>query len=1056
MKRLLLLLFSLLGCATLFAQNIGVTGKVSSANGEPIGGVTIQEKGGKKTTTTDQQGNYSISVPQDATLVYSYTGHLSREEKVKQRASINVSLTVINKDMEEVVVVGYGTSKRKELTGSIGSVSGKELSKIPVQNVAQALQGRIAGVNVTQGDGTPGSQPKITIRGGGSITQSNDPLYVVDGVPQTDGLAFLDPTDVESMEVLKDASATAIYGARGANGVVMVTTRRAKAGKLSLNYDMYYGIKDITKTIPMLNPYQYTLLEYERSMGDSSQLANFTTRYGNFNELSGLYANSPGINWQDELFGGTANSQYHKISVGGGSNDTRFNLFYSHNNDEGIMMTSGAKKDVAKLTLNHNASNKIKLGSIINYSEQQVFGVGTQEGNNKFNQLQNILQYRPTSGKQGSDDDLLSSDEDPALAGNSGNVLQNPVVNAESQQRSTYTKTLNASLSVDIQLARNLNYRGVAGVNRADIKGNIFNDSRSMTAKRNGGPGGSISETDRKGWNYSNVLNYSRMFAGGHKMDLLLGQEQVYSGSEYFSVSSARFPATNLGLNDISQGTLPGIPQSNAQDERLMSFFARANFVLADRYIFSGSFRRDGSSKFGINNKWGNFPAAGFAWRVINEKFMKNVPAISDLKLRYSFGTSGNNRIDNYASLALLKSGNYPLNNGNAISVSPATLANPNLKWEKTISQNIGMDLGLFQQRITLTAEVYYNKTKDLLLNAAVPASSGFSTMLINVGSTTNKGLELTLNTVNVKNKNFEWNTNFNIAFNKNKVTALTNGETRRYMQSWGAGTGTGTLSDADYLLQVGDQVGLMYGYKSAGLYQVSDFDYNSSTNVYTLKPNIAYDPNLVPQPGYMKGVDQTGDGKITPDDRVVIGRANPKFIGGLNNTFRSHGFDLSIFINWSYGNEVYNANKLYNSITATIYPNAMSYIANRWTTIDNNGQRVTDPKQLEAMNAGKTVPSYIGGGTALRFYDLYVEDGSFLRINNISLGYTLPTKWISKAKMSNARVYLTGYNLYVFTNYSGYDPEVSVANSSRLTPGVDFGAFPRSRSFVAGLNVSF
>ncbi|MEI6948625.1 TonB-dependent receptor [Paraflavisolibacter sp. H34] len=1056
MKRFLLTCITVVGCTTLFAQNIQVKGQVVTAAGEPVVGATVLVKGEKTATLTGKDGRYSLSVPPNAVLIFTYSGHARVEEKVRNRTAIDISLAAEARDMDEVVVVGYGTARRKELTGSISSVSGKELSKVPVQNLAQSLQGRVAGMQVTQGDGTPGSTPQIVIRGGGSITQSNEPLYVVDGVPQTDGLAFLDPTDVESIDVLKDASATAIYGARGANGVVLVTTKRPKTGKLSVNYDMYFGAKKITKNLSLLHPYQYALLEYERSMADSTLLAGFTARYGAYADLKALYEGKPGINWQDELFGRTANNQYHKISVGGGSKETRFNLFYSHNNDEGIMLNSGAKKDVAKLQLNHSAGKKLKLGGIVNYSEQTVFGVGTQEGSNRFNQLQNILQYRPMLGKSGSDQDLLDLDEDPALSGNSGNVLQNPITNALSQSRTSATKALNLNVSADYELFQNLTYRGLAALRRSDVRADLFNDARSMAAKRNGGPGGSITQTGYQGWNYSNTLSYAQALKGGHKMDVLLGQEQVYSAMNSFSVSSARFPATNLGLNDISQGTLPGIPQSSAQDERMVSYFTRANVTLADRYIFSASFRRDGSSKFGPNNKYGNFPAAAFAWRVINESFMSKIPVVSDLKLRLSMGTSGNNRINNYLSLALLQSGSYPLNNNNSIAVFPSTLANPDLRWETTRSQNFGLDLGFWKQRIQLTADLYDNRTRDLLLNAAVPATSGFTTMLINVGSTRNRGLELTLNTVNVRRKAFEWNSSFNLAFNRNKVTALTSGETARYSQSWGAGTGSGTLSEADYLIRVGEAVGQMYGYQFQGLYQVGDFDYNAATGAYTLKGGLPFDANMVPQPGYVKLKDQNNDGRITTADRVIIGDANPKFTGGLNNTFRSHKFDLSVFVNWSVGNDIYNANKLYNSITANPYPNAMAHVANRWMTIDEQGRRITDPKQLEAVNAGKTVPSYIGAGTALRFHDGFVEDGSFIRLNNLSLGYTFPSQWLSKAKISNARVYLTGYNLLVLTNYSGYDPEVSVVTSSRLTPGVDFGAFPRSRSLVAGLNVSF
>lgn len=1059
MKRLLLCLI-LLGFQTaLFAQtNIIIKGTITAPSGEALTGVTVRVKGAGKAKLTGNNGSYEIQAPANGTLVFSFVGYKTKEEPVNNRTQISMALEEEDRNLNEVVVIGYGTTKRKDLTGAVSSVKGEELSKMPVQNVASALAGRVAGMQVTASDGTPGSEPSIIIRGGGSITQSNEPLYVIDGVAQTGGLGFLDPTDIESIEVLKDASATAIYGARGANGVVLVTTKTPKAGKLAVSYDMYYGAKKLNKTLEMLNPYQYTLLEYERSLGDPTKEATFLANYGPYNELKQRYGNSAGINWQNELFGSTVNNQYHKISIGGGSKETKFNLFYSHNDDEGIMLNSGSKKDIAKLVLNHNAGKKLKVGGIINYSNQNIFGVGTQEGNTKFNQLQNILQYRPLFGLKGNDQDLVGMDEDPALAGNSGNVLQNPLTNAQSQQRNTNIQVLNLNATLDYELGKNLTYRGVIGYRTAFNKAKAFNDARSIDAKRTGGPNGSISQLQQSGWNYTNTLTYANTFNRVHKLEILAGEEQIYAKRESFTISASKFPAVNLGLDDISQGTVPGIPTSFADDERMLSFFSRVNYSYKDRYILTGSIRADGSSKFGPNNKFGYFPSAAFAWRVINEPFMPETKALSDLKLRLSYGSTGNNRIDNYLSMSLFQSGNYPLNNNNVISAAAANLANPDLKWEKTRSFNAGLDIGFFKQRIQLTVDAYDNRTSDLLLNAAIPTSSGFKTMLINVGSTQNRGVELTLSTVNIRKNGFEWTTGFNIGFNRNKILGLTNGESTRFVQSWSNGIagGINALGESDYIIQVGGPAGQMYGYRFNGLYQLSDFDYNATTKTYKLKAGIAYDPNYAPQPGYVKYKDRNGDGFITGDDREVIGNANPKFTGGFNNTFSYKGFDLSVFINFCSGNDVYNANRLYNSMTQNTYPNAFGYIADRWITIDANGQRVTDPALLQQLNEGKNVPAYNGAGTALRLDDRFIEDGSFIRLNNISLGYTFPVKLLSKIKISRARVYVTAANLHTFTSYSGYDPEVSVANSSRLTPGVDFGGYPRTRSFVAGLNVSF
>lgn len=1046
---LLLLLMGVSG--TLTAQTIKVSGSVSNSSGEPLAGATVQEKGSARTVSTQQNGQYSIDAAANAVLIISHIGYEAKEVSVDNRQQIDISLLEDDKSLEQVVVVGYGTQKRRDLTGAVSSVSGTDLEKMPVQNVAQALQGRLAGVQVTTGEGSPGSEPSIRIRGGGSITQSNEPLYIVDGVPQTEGLNFLDPTDIESVDVLKDASATAIYGARGANGVVLVTTKKAKAGKTRVSYDMYYSTKRVPEFLSTLSPYDYTLLQYERSLGDATRMNAFVANYGPFDTLKGLYSGRPGVNWQDEVFGGTANSQYHKVGFTGGNKETQFSLFYSNNKDEGIMLNSGATKNVVKLAVNHKANDRLSLSASANYTHQNIFGVGTSEGNTYFNQLQNILTYRPTFGIKGTDDALADLDMDPALEDVSGNTLQNPVVNATSQTRRNLNKTLVLNGTLSYILVKNLTYRGTVGYRTSDIENELFNEARSMLAKRNNGPFGTIANGERSGWNYSNTVNYSNLFHQRHKLDVLVGQEQVYGKNKTVYTDATGFDWENLGLDDISQAkTFLG--RSNIEDERMFSLFSRLNYGFDDKYMLTASMRADGSSKFGANHKYGYFPALALMWRMNRENFMENYHFISDFRWRFSIGNSGNNRIPNYSSLALFATGNYPLNDGNTVTVYPNVLPNPDLKWEQTNSKNIGLDLGFLKQRIQFTADYYINKTKDLLLRSDIPTTTGFKTMFINAGSTQNKGLEFSLNTVNIRKKDFEWSSSFNIGFNRNKVLGLTGGNTVMYAQS-----GWGVLTVADYLVQVGQPLGQMYGYKSDGLYQVSDFEYDEAAKTYTLKKGIPYDINNKPQPGFLKLVDMNGDSLINEDDRTVIGNAYPKHTGGFNNTFRYKGFDLNIFITWSYGNDIYNANKLYNSQTYLDYRNTLSSISDRWMSIDvNTGERITDPAVLAALNNGKTIPVYNGSGTSLKFYDQMVEDGSFLRISNINLGYTLPKKIASRLRANGLRVYVTANNIYTFTRYTGYDPEVSTRNSTGLTPGVDFGAYPRTRSFVFGANLSF
>lgn len=1045
-------LFSLLICIStfqLFAQHITIKGMVSGPGGEPLPGVTVLARGTNKAVMTAANGTYSLSVTKNAVLVFSYLGYGKHEQAVAGKMIINVTLQELSNTMDEVVVVGYGEMKRKDLTGAVSSVKGEELAKIPVQSVAQALQGRLAGVQVAMGDGTPGAEPSIKIRGGTSITQSNEPLYVVDGVPQTEGLNFLDPMDIESVDVLKDASATAIYGARGANGVVLVTTKQIKEGKVRINYDGYVGAKKITNEIPVMNPYQYTTMLYENALLDETRLENFYRNYGSFDSLQIRYGDRPGINWQQEIFGQTAINQYHKVSINGGGKETKFNVFYSRNDDDGIMLGSGSTKNIGKLTVNHNIGKKFTVNAIVNYSNQKITGLGTQEGGNaRLSMLQTLLQYRPVIGKTGSDQDLAELEIDP-LDNPSSPAFQSPFIKIESQLRERVRKSLNASATIQYNISPFFTYRGLASYTDNGIKSKEFNDARGIWAIRSGGPTGKVSHDISTRFNYSNTLTYSNTFNSAHKLDATVGQEYIYNYSEGLSAGANAFPVVNSGWDRLELGTIPGFPTTFAEDDKMLSFFGRVNYAYKGKYLLTGSLRADGSSKFGTENLWGLFPSAAFAWRLIDEDFMKSAPVFSDLKLRVSYGESGNNRIANYAALGIFTTGSYPLNNQVVTAAFQNNLPNPFLKWEAVQSKNIGIDIGLFKQRVSLTADWYDNRSKDLLYNTRIPASSGFAQQFQNIGTTSSKGVEITLNTSNIRSADFSWSTNLNIAFNRTKVLSLSDGETSLITNSY--------TTIMDYILQVGQPVGIMYGYEHDGLYQVSDFNYDATANTYSLKDGVVAD-NIVVQPGFIKFKDVSGpngtpDGLISELDRVAIGNANPKYSGGINNTFSYKNFDLSVFLNFTVGNDIYNANVLNNASLQTEYLNRFERFADRWTTIDAAGQRITDPTELATVNVGKTNPAWNGNASG-RLYSDIIEDGSFLRINNVSFGYTLPKTWLEKIKISNARVYFTAYNLYVFTNYSGYDPEVSVINNA-LTPGVDFSAYPRSKSFVFGLNLS-
>ena len=1048
MKRTLFLFMLLITSIVTYGQNITVSGLVTDGQKLPLPGATVYEKGTKNSTVTSIDGDYQIKVKPDAILVFTFMGTKTTEIPVKNRTTINTKLIDDTNNLDEVVVVGYGTKSRKNITGAISSVKGEEIAKMPVQNVAQALQGRVAGMQVTMSDGTPGSEPTLRIRGGTSITQSNEPLYVVDGVAQTGGLGFLDPTDIESVDVLKDASSTSIYGAQGANGVVLVTTKKTKSGKLTIGYDTYGGIKTIAKKLDVMNPYQYTQLMYEGAT-DDVRLQKFIKNYGTWDELASLYQNRPGINWQDEIFGNAVQSQYHKISLSAGGNETRFNSFYSVNNDQGIMLGSESVKHIAKLAVTHNVTDKFSVNAIVNYSNQKITGLDTGEGGNaRLSMLQTLLQYRPTIGKNGVDEDLKTLTVDP-LDNQDSPIFQSPSITIDSQKREAITRSINMSLQLQYNITPKLVYRGLISYTDNNNNSKYFNDARGIQAIRSGGANGGVTNNISTRLNYNNVLTYSNIFSKNHKFDVTAGQEYIYNYAEGITATASAFPDVNLGWDKLQLGTIAGIPTTFAEDDKMLSFFAKTSYSFKNKYLFAASIRADGSSKFGSDNRWGYFPSVSAAYRIIEEDFMRNVPVFSDLKFRVSYGEAGNNRIANYAALGIFNSGSYPINNQTNITAYQNNIPNPLLKWEATKSTNIGLDLGFFKQRISLTTELYENRSKDLLYNTRVPASSGFKKQFQNIGATSNRGLEFTLNTINIKKADFNWSTNFNIAFNKTKVLALSEGENSLITNSY-------TTSN-DYILEVGRPVGVMYGYVRDGLYQVSDFDYNATNSTYTLKSGVASD-NVVVQPGFIKFKDISGpngkpDGVINDLDRTAIGDSNPKYTGGLNNTFSYKGLDLSIFLDFSVGNDIYNANVLNNSRLNQENLNTFAIYADRWTTINASGQRVTDPAELAALNVGKTNPAFNGNATG-RLYSDIIEDGSFLRINNISLGYTLPKKWLSNTKISNLRIYFTANNVYVFTKYSGYDPEVSVINSA-ITRGVDFSAYPRSKSFLTGLNIS-
>ena len=1050
-----------------YAQSITVTGKVMDSDGyEVIGGsVTIKGAAGVG-TVTDVEGNYSLKV-NDASkdvLVFSYVGMKTQEVKVNGQHVVNVTLQVDAEVLDEVVVIGYGTVSRKDLTGSVVSVKSDELLKVPTSDITQALAGRVAGVQVSQSEGAPGASISIRVRGGISITQSNEPLYIIDGFPSEDGMSSLDPAEIETIDILKDASSTAIYGARGANGVVVITTKSgAKKGqKMTVSFDSYVGFKKIARKLDVLSPYEFVLLDYERTLGATAEwdkdLAKFEERYGKFSDIAANYAGRAGVDWQEEALGRTAISQNYRVSVAGGTDKLKYNAAYSYFKDEGAMVYSGNDKHNISMSLSHDTNERLSINARISFDQRKVYGMGTSENGDRFNKLQHILRYRPTIGITGNDYDLLTMDEDPVLADDAGNVMQNPILSASEETNNKEYRTFQANGGFNYKIVKGLSFRNSTGMNYNTRRNEIFYGDKSITAKRTN-INGSIQSIESGSFQISNVLNYDWKNAK-HNFTIMAGQEYVNRWTRSFKASATNFPNDEIGLGDLSLG-LPGTPESSQNyDDKLLSFFGRINYGFADKYLVTASFRADGSSKFGKNNKWGYFPAVSAAWRMGEEEFIKNLDIFSDLKFRIGYGMAGNNRIGSYNSLAILSSVTAPNGDSTTPGYAFSQIPNPNLKWEANKTFNIGLDLGFFNQRLTISPEFYINRSSNLLLNAKLPYSSGHKSMIINAGGTENKGVDLTINSVNIQNKDFTWNTSLTLSHNKNTVKELTGEDVQLWQASFGYDQNT-------HIIAVGQSMGQMYGYVTQGLYQVSDFDYNPETKTYLLKKGVAYTGNRAAvQPGMWKFANLDGDAVtdadgtplITEDDKTVIGNANPKFYGGINNTFNYKNFDLSIFFTYSYGNDVFNATKLTNTKSGRKNENTLMNCAsgNRWITVNSNGEFVTDPTELAAMNVGKTVAAYYDMEDGDKYIHSWaVEDGSYLKLSNITLGYTFPRQWLSKAGISSLRIYATANNLWTWTKYSGYDPEVSTMGNS-LTPGVDFGGYPRSHSYVFGLNLSF
>ena len=1061
-RRLMLGLVVAMCCASLsaVAQNNGrftAKGIVTDSEQNPLPGVAIIVDGTTSGTTTDVDGRFSISVPNDqARLIVSYVGFEDQTVVPLRTGDMHIVLKDATSIEEVVVSVGYGQVRKRDLTGAVASVSGTELSKVPVATAAEALTGRVAGVRVVSTDGEPGADLDITVRGGMSVTQSKSPLYVIDGFVSDLGLMGVDPNEIESIDVLKDASTTAIYGAQGANGVVLITTKSASKGKTHVTYNGYVGFRQLSRSYDIMDATDYVKMQYEMALRADggvrgSTLDEFISNYGEFADYDRLYRGK-GMDWQKEVFGGNAVYHSHNVSISGGTDRSSVLASYSNNLEDGILINTKNARHNFMVKFDHKISDKFNFRTKISYYINNKTGDITSGST-----LNNTLQFRPVLNKNASMDEMLD-----ALEGNG--ELTSPIESQFSKLRFQTKNSLMMNAALDYKstpkLVLSLPGSGTWNHGRNDS----FDDSTSTSAQTSGGASGSQRWSSGSKWQNTNTLSYNDKF-GRHSISVMAGTEVIFSKAQSLTAKNSKFPDINFGIYDMSLGTEPSKPTTSWEEVGMASYFGRVSYNFDERYLFTFNVRADGSSKFARQNRWGLFPSASAAWRINEEKFMQGAKGwLDNLKLRVSYGQTGNNNIGNNRYLSIYETGSFYADGGLEIpALSVAALANPTLKWETTVAANVGLDFGFFKGRLNGTLEIYQNKTKDLLLNANIPITSGFTKQTMNIGSIRGRGIELSLSSVNIRTKDFQWTTDFNISYNRNKVVSLT-GETDNEYMLYKSGVGSYM---EDYFVGVGYSTGKIYGYVSDGFYGVDDFDatFNADKGIweYTLKEGIPHhtitgDRDKV-QPGSIRLKNIDGEGNVTDADRTIIGDTNPDFIGGFNNTFTYKGFDLSVFMNFQTGNDVLNYQKARLMATYDRNHNQHTELVNRFTWIDDAGNYVSEPSALKALNANATTHAVRTAGPesniTVTTSDM-VEDGSFLRINNITLGYTFRNGWLRKAGISSLRIYGTAYNVYTFTNYSGYDPDVNRVPNGGLTPGVDWSAYPRTRSFIFGVNLTF
>jgi len=1006
---------------------------VDDITNQPIIGASVTIKGTTHGVVTDAEGKFYFQTGQKFpyTLIVSYIGY-KKLEIIVEKNPVIIHLKEERQELDELVVVGYGTQKRKDITGSVASVPKANLSQV-TSSADNLLRGAVAGVVVTQSSGRPGASSSVRIRGGNSITAGNEPLYVVDGIliyndnsNSSAGVAFsgasvnvlstINPADIESIEVLKDASATAIYGSRGANGVVIITTKKGTKGQDNISYQGYFGFQNISKKLKLMNASEWASLrnDVQASIG---QAPSFSPAQIEALKTSGNY------DWQSAAFITAAPVQNHNLSFSGGDEKSRYAVSAGYFDQDGIVLGSDFKRISLRANYERNYSQKFKFGVNANYTNSISNGVGTNGGaaaGRNPNPLVSVLLTAPVVPIKNADGTYNVTNNPYATSVNG--YVPNPINDLDNTTNETKLNRILTSLFGEYKFNKELTAKVAVSGDVLNTKQNYYAPSNTTTGAGTKGLA-SIGERTVSSVLNENTLNYNTTFGENHKFSALGGYTLQYTKGEVVNAGAQTFVNDANTYNAIQDG-VPVKPYSDAYESVLKSWLARVNYSYKGKYNFTLSGRADGSSRFGSESLWGYFPSAGFSWNITDEEFANNIKGVTEAKLRITAGTTGNQEIGNYLPLASMGSVNYSFGGTLYTGLAPTRLANPDLKWEKTNQYNVGLDLSLLDRRINFVFDVYYKKTKDLLINVPVPLSSGYATVLQNIGGVENKGFEVGLTTENIKTKNFAWNSNIVFSLNRNKVTEIGNG-VNEFFPVVPNGS---LLQQQPVIVKVGLPLGSFWGYKTNGIFQTQE-EVNTQPKINSLANTKV---------GDRKYVDSNGDGVITALDKGNLGTSQPKFVGSFSNTVSYNDFDLNFSFQGAYGGKIFNALNQQLEIS-TLGTNAAATLNDRWTP--------TNPSN-EIPRASSSPLGIVS--------ERYVEDASFLRLKLITLGYTLPKSTSKKLGVKSVKIYVSAENLITWTKYTGYDPEVSSYEQNNLYPGIDFGSYPNSKTFISGLNVTF